>query len=366
VSAVQGGGSGIGYQFLNPALVGDGATYGVMGLAAVDNPGNTGVTGTGPMGVAGTTYEEGQIYPDIPVHLGQIGVMGVASQGAGVAGRSTAGVGVYGTSHSLAPNAKAIHGVITQTSPGSGAAAVRGENLGTGSAGIGVWGSQLGSGWGVYGQSLSGVGVLGKGMSGATATGVKGLVGAGDDYVRGVHGAVDPPGGEQGYLSCGVYGENLGTGSEGHSSGVDGYHAGSGWGVYGHAPAGIGVYGVADATGPFNAGVWAKNENNQGAALVVDNGSIRVKDAGIGTPTAAFIHEATAENSSMPYTVINNVQCNGDPDALLFVTERLSLAINGRPVYVSYELTSQRWRIYNTILDAIPIGAKFNVLVIKP
>jgi hypothetical protein len=38
---------------------------------------------------------------------------------------------------------------------------VRGQNNGTGAFGIGVWGSQEGSGWGVYGTSVSGIGVYG-------------------------------------------------------------------------------------------------------------------------------------------------------------------------------------------------------------
>jgi hypothetical protein len=68
---------------------------------------------------------------------------------------------VVGTNPSTADYAFALHGIISSTSPGAWSAAVRGQNNGTGAFGIGVWGSQDGSGWGVYGTSVSGIGVYG-------------------------------------------------------------------------------------------------------------------------------------------------------------------------------------------------------------
>jgi hypothetical protein len=56
---------------------------------------------------------------------------------------------VVATNPSTADNAFALHGIISSTSPGAWSAAVRGQNNGTGGHGIGVWGSQDGSGWGV-------------------------------------------------------------------------------------------------------------------------------------------------------------------------------------------------------------------------
>ena len=107
----------------------------------------------------------------------------------------------------------AILGQINITNPGSFSTGVRGENKGTGNLGIGVWGSQNGSGWGVYGSvsGLNGRGVYGK------ATGV------------------------QGYAIYGEANESLGRGVYGVSSGS------SGRGVYGEATGGQGrgVYGLA-------------------------------------------------------------------------------------------------------------------------
>jgi hypothetical protein len=69
---------------------------------------------------------------------------------------------VVATNPSTAGYAFALHGIISSTSPGAWSAAVRGQNKGTSGSGIGVWGSQDGSGWGVYGTSVSGIGVYGK------------------------------------------------------------------------------------------------------------------------------------------------------------------------------------------------------------
>src|SRR5262249_24761361 len=83
------------------------------------------------------------------------GVLGISPKGTGVSGASAKGIGVAGSSGSTAANAVALEGTITSTSPGSSSAGVRGINKGTGDSGIGVYGSQNGSGFGVYGFTPS-------------------------------------------------------------------------------------------------------------------------------------------------------------------------------------------------------------------
>ncbi len=78
---------------------------------------------------------------------------------------------ITGSSASNDANATAILGTMSSTSPGGFSAAVRGVNNGNLGLGIGVWGSQAGSGWGVYGTSPNGFGV--NGLSTAS-TGVNG------------------------------------------------------------------------------------------------------------------------------------------------------------------------------------------------
>lgn len=90
--------------------------------------------------------------------------------GVGVLGLHTAATGtsagVRGESNSTDGSAVGVAGVITPTSPGGFSAGVRGINNGTGGLGIGVYGSQAGSGWGVYGTTPSGIGVHGNSTSG--------------------------------------------------------------------------------------------------------------------------------------------------------------------------------------------------------
>jgi len=69
--------------------------------------------------------------------------------------------GIRGESNSTANSASAIHGIINPIAPGSYSAAVKGENKGTAGSGIGVIGTQAGSGWGVYGEVPDGVGIYG-------------------------------------------------------------------------------------------------------------------------------------------------------------------------------------------------------------
>ena len=78
---------------------------------------------------------------------------------------NTSGAGadgaIQGISSSTTSSATAIRGTIASLSPGGFSTAVRGINNGTGGLGVGVWGSQDGSGWGVYGSVVDGLGVYG-------------------------------------------------------------------------------------------------------------------------------------------------------------------------------------------------------------
>lgn len=73
---------------------------------------------------------------------------------------------IEGVNPATESNAYAIKGTISSTNPGCFSAAVRGQNNGTGGLGIGVYGSQNGSGWGIYGTSPTGIGVHGNSENG--------------------------------------------------------------------------------------------------------------------------------------------------------------------------------------------------------
>jgi hypothetical protein len=163
---------------LGEATATTGTTYGVRGVTASTS--GIGVVGRATAPSGSTTGTAGQ-----SDSIGGIGVWGWASNGSGTnyggyfAAASPDGTGVFafhdagsGTAPALmaqtdssSANAFAVHGLVNRTSPGLLSAGVFGENLGTGSAGIGVWGSHNGNGWGVYGTASggSGKGVVGSG-----------------------------------------------------------------------------------------------------------------------------------------------------------------------------------------------------------
>lgn len=80
------------------------------------------------------------------------------------------GTSVEGINNTTTSSIAAVRGIVSNTAPGGFSSAVRGINNGTGGLGIGVWGSQAGSGWGVYGVTPNGLGVYGN--SSANGTGV--------------------------------------------------------------------------------------------------------------------------------------------------------------------------------------------------
>ncbi len=172
----------------------------------------------------------------------------------GAADSTVTGV-VVGSNDSTTNRANGVTGVITSTSPGNSAAAVRGINNGTGSVGYGVWGSQAGSGIAVYGSSGtggngvwgeavgSGVGVTG--IAGASGTGVYALAGAGGTGVSANGGTY----GVQATGDVGVSATGTTTGliaNGGASYGIQTY---GGTGIYAKG-SGYGVLGYAENSSP--------------------------------------------------------------------------------------------------------------------
>ncbi len=169
-----------------------------------------------------------------------------------------------------------------------------------------------------------------------------------------------------GGYSAGVRGINNGTGGLG--IGVWGSQDGSGWGVYGEvAGDGRGVYGSASGGG--GVGVYARGGGATGTALAVDEGAIRVVGAGPGTDTTVFVHQATAGNITVHSTDIDHPLTNDDPDAILIITQNWNPGgvggmYNAHPIGVWYD--GSHWEIFNQDFAAMPEGAAFNVLVVKP
>jgi hypothetical protein len=100
-----------------------------------------------------------------------IHVVNTSPEGYGIfalrAATSGASPAIFARTDSTSALATAVHGVVSSTTPGNASAALRGENQGLSSQGIGVWGSHAGNGYGVYGTALgSGTGVYGRSVGG--------------------------------------------------------------------------------------------------------------------------------------------------------------------------------------------------------
>jgi hypothetical protein len=143
-----------------------GVTRGVYGKA--DGPNSLGVHArqTGPAGTGAAVYAEGNN------NHGLVAITGSPSSDA-----------VKGITTSSEDSAVAVHGLVASTSSGVDATAVRGENRGTGTQGIGVYGTHAGGGVGVFGSAADG----GAGLYGFTASGY-GVIGGTSTGV-GVHGS---------------------------------------------------------------------------------------------------------------------------------------------------------------------------------
>ncbi|MGD1318755.1 beta strand repeat-containing protein [Chryseobacterium sp. 2R14A] len=78
------------------------------------------------------------------------------------------GTSLEGTNNTTTSNVASVRGIVSNTAPGGFSSGVRGINNGTGGLGIGVYGSQGGSGWGVYGTTPTGLGIYGNATGAGT------------------------------------------------------------------------------------------------------------------------------------------------------------------------------------------------------
>jgi hypothetical protein len=156
-------------------------------------------------------------------------------------------------------NAFGVLGRITAGAPGTQSAGLRGINSATNGNGFGVWGFHQSGGVGVFGETGTGTGVLGRhtGASGTTA-GVRGQTASGSADAVGVLGELTAA--TPGTDSAGVRGTNTAT----SGYGVFGENTGSGAkavGVFGKSASGPGILGQGAHTGAslFSAdvGVYA-------------------------------------------------------------------------------------------------------------
>ena len=84
-----------------------------------------------------------------------------------------------------------------------------------------------------------------------------------------------------------------------------------------------------------------------------------------------FVHRATPKSISANSTYLNNRLINGNPDAVLSVTQNWNPrgaggTYNDHSVGVWYDAAAKRWAIFNQDRSAMPEGVAFNVVVAAP
>ena len=134
---------------------------------------------------------------------------------------------------------------------------------------------------------------------------------------------------------------------------------------------GSGANGVSASTSATNgAAVVAYAANNSSTAVRIGAGSLAVTGQGVDTPTTAFIHVSTTNNTSNGsyITIISNPLTDGDPNAILIVTHLFNVQgkagnYNTHPFSVWYN--GSQWTIYNDDFAGI-LNQAYNVMVIKP
>lgn len=116
------------------------------------------------------------------------------------------------------------------------------------------------------------------------------------------------------------------------------------------------VYNAHTVGAWYNGSRWTVyNQNRQTMPIAIQFNVL------VETPSStAFVHTATAANTGGHITTLDNPQLNGNPNALILVTQNYGV-YNTNEVGVWYN--GSRWTIYNENRQAMPANAKFNVSI---
>ena len=183
------------------------------------------------------------------------------------------GPGLLGINSSSTSNVAAVRGLISSPSPGGFSSAVRGENAGTGGLGVGVYGSQNGSGWGVYGTTPNGLGVYGNSSAGGYGVYANSNTGIGLQATSntGIPASIA-------IFNNANNNNALNVSTVGSGIGVNVTGTGNGKGVYASTGSGFAIHGVTTALS--SAGVIG--DNNGGGEAVVGRTTSDIAGAVVG------------------------------------------------------------------------------------
>ncbi len=120
-----------------------------------------------------------------------------------------------------------------------------------------------------------------------------------------------------------------------------------------------------------NIGVWYEAGArkwaifNQDRAAVPAGATFRVE---VPRESATFVHYAGLVNTAGNYTYLDDQLTNGEPEAVLSVTQNWNPGggrgvYNNHPVETAYDEQVRKWAVYNRDGASIPEGAAFNIAV---
>ncbi len=110
----------------------------------------------------------------------------------------------------------------------------------------------------------------------------------------------------------------------------------------------------------YNAGKW--KIYNQNRKPMPANALFNVLVLDPSTVKKAFVHTTNSNNTNGHVTTLNHNLTNGKNQSMVFVTQRYG-KYNVVPVGVWFN--GGKWKIYNEDRSKMPIGTKFNVLVVE-
>lgn len=204
------------------------------------------------------------------------------------------GTSLEGINNTTTSSISAVRGIVSSASPGGFSSAVRGINNGTGGLGVGVWGSQAGSGWGVYGVTPNGLGVYGNSSAGGTGVYANSNTGTGLTATsnNGIPASIA-------IFNNANNNNVLNASSLGNGTVINVTSSGNGAGVFSSTGAGFAVHGITSAQ--TSAGIIG--DNNGGGEAVVGRttsdiaGAVVGRNDGAGYGVRGFVATNTSGNA---------------------------------------------------------------------
>jgi hypothetical protein len=120
-----------------------------------------------------------------------------------------------------------------------------------------------------------------------------------------------------------------------------------------------------------NIGVWYEAEAHKWAIFNQDRTAVpqgATFEVEVHQASATFIHHAGSLNTAGNYTYLDNPLTNGEPDAVLSVTQNWNPGggrgvYNDHPIDAVYDAKLEKWAVFNRDGAPMPRGAAFNIAV---